>query len=123
MKDLSMQIFNVRSAGIDVGSRFHVVAVDQRSENVRQFGVYSEDHQAMIEWLRLHQIQSIAMESTGNYWQTLFDALQRAGFEVQLVNGNQIKNVKGKKDRCTGLFVDPEVAFFGSLKWQLSTCR
>ena len=97
MKDLSMQIINVRSAGIDVGSRFHLVAVDQRSENVRQFGVYSEDQQAMIEWLRLHQIQSIAMESTGNYWQTLFDALQRAGFEVQLVNGNQIKNVKGKK--------------------------
>ncbi len=80
MKDLSMQIINARSAGIDVGSRFHVVAVDQRSENVRQFGVYSEDQQAMIAWLRLHQIQSIAMESTGNYWQTLFDALQRAGF-------------------------------------------
>lgn len=97
MKDLSMQIINARSAGIDVGSRFHVVAVDQRSENVRQFGVYSEDQQAMIEWLRSHQIQSISMESTGNYWQTLFDALQRAGFEVQLVNGNQIKNVKGKK--------------------------
>lgn len=97
MKDLSMQIINVRSAGIDVGSRFHVVAVDQKSENVRQFGVYSEDQQSMIEWLRLHQIQSIVMESTGNYWQTLFDALQRAGFEVQLVNGNQIKNVKGKK--------------------------
>lgn len=97
MKDLSMQVINARSAGIDVGSRFHVVAVDQRSENVRQFGVYSEDQQAMIKWLKLHQIQNIAMESTGNYWQTLFDALQRAGFEVQLVNGNQIKNVKGKK--------------------------
>lgn len=97
MKDLSMQVINARSAGIDVGSRFHVVAVDQRSENVRQFGVYSEDQQAMIKWLKLHQIQTIAMESTGNYWQTLFDALQRAGFEVQLVNGNQIKNVKGKK--------------------------
>ena len=97
MKDLSMQVIHSRSAGIDVGSRFHVVAVDQRSENVRQFGVYSEDQQAMIKWLKLHQIQTIAMESTGNYWQTLFDALQRAGFEVQLVNGNQIKNVKGKK--------------------------
>ena len=38
------------------------------------------------------------MESTGSYWQTLFTALQCAGFEVILVNGQQIKNVKGKTD-------------------------
>ncbi|TAG99131.1 MAG: hypothetical protein EAZ16_15135 [Sphingobacteriales bacterium] len=42
-------------------------------------------------------ITHIAMESTGPYWQTLFDALQRAGFTVELINGNQSKNVKGKK--------------------------
>lgn len=97
MKDLSMKIINARSAGIDVGSSFHMVAIDQTKENVRQFGVYSQDQQDMIKWLKMHHICSIAMESTGNYWQTLFDALQRAGFEVLLVNGNQIKNVKGKK--------------------------
>ena len=97
MKDLPMKIINTRCAGIDVGSRFHMVAVGQTKENVRQFGVYSQDQQDMIAWLKLHRISSIAMESTGNYWQTLFDALQRAGFEVHLVNGNQIKNVKGKK--------------------------
>ena len=37
------------------------------------------------------------MESTGSYWQTLFHALQKAGFEVILVQGNQTKNVQGKK--------------------------
>ena len=37
------------------------------------------------------------MESTGNYWQALFRTLQQAGFEVMLVGGNQIKNVKGRK--------------------------
>ncbi len=36
------------------------------------------------------------MESTGSYWQTLFHALQK-GFEVILVQGNQTKNVQGKK--------------------------
>jgi transposase len=97
MKELPMQVINSRSAGIDVGSRFHMVAVDQNQENVKRFGVYSPDHTLLIKWLKECAIESIAMESTGNYWQTLFDALQGAGFEVHLVNGNQIKNVKGKK--------------------------
>jgi len=37
------------------------------------------------------------MESTGSYLQTLFTALQIAGFEVLLVNGRDVKNLKGKK--------------------------
>jgi hypothetical protein len=36
---------------------------------------------------------SVAMESTGTYWQTLF-TLQRAGFSVLLVGGSQTKNVQ-----------------------------
>jgi transposase len=37
------------------------------------------------------------MESTGSYWQTLFHALQKAGFEVILVQGNQTRNIQGEK--------------------------
>ncbi len=59
--------------------------------------MYTKDHQQMIEHLRTHGITTVAMESTGTYWQTLFDALQTEGFEVLLVGGNQTKNVKGRK--------------------------
>lgn len=97
MKELSLEIFNPHCAGIDVGSRFHQVAIGQKKEDVKRFGIYTEDHRLMIEWFKEKGITSVAMESTGSYWQTLFDALQNAGFEVTLVNGNQIKNVKGKK--------------------------
>lgn len=93
-----MQIINVNSAGIDVGSRSHFVAIGQNRQDVREFGVYTQDHQDLINWLGEHKITTVAMESTGNYWQTLFSALQRAGLEVLLVNGRQIKNVKGKTD-------------------------
>jgi transposase len=96
-KELSLQIINGNAAGIDIGSRFHMVAIDQLKENVRQFGVYTKDHEQLIEYLRHAGVTSIAMESTGNYWQTLFSALQEAGFEVLLVNGSQTKNVKGRK--------------------------
>ncbi len=92
-----MNIINPRAAGIDVGSRFHKVAVNQNLADVKEFGVYSADHREMIQWLKTVSVETIAMESTGSYWQTLFDALQQAGFEVILVNGSQTKNVKGKK--------------------------
>lgn len=97
MKRLSMRIVNPHAAGIDIGSRFHLVAVDQQKENVRRFGIYTSDHHQLIEWLGENRITTIAMESTGSYWQTLFDALQQSGFEVILVSGNQTKNLKGKK--------------------------
>ena len=94
---ISLQIVNPKAAGIDVGSRMHVVAVDQNVDNVRSYGVYTKDHLDMIEYLRHHEISTVAMESTGSYWQTLFSALQNSGFEVILVSGSQTKNVKGKK--------------------------
>ena len=96
-KKLSLQIINLHAAGIDVGSRSHVVAVDQNKENVRSFGVYTKDHELLISHLTDHGITSVAMESTGSYWQTLFNSLQRAGFEVILVAGSQTKNVQGRK--------------------------
>jgi transposase len=95
--ELSLQLIHLHAAGIDIGSRSHMVAVDQNKDNVRQFGVYTKDHEELITHLRDYDITTVAMESTGSYWQTLFNALQKAGFEVLLVSGNQTKNVKGRK--------------------------
>ncbi len=96
-KALPLPIINLHAAGIDVGSRTHFVAIDQNKENVRSFGIYTKDHQELILYLRHSGITSVAMESTGTYWQTLFNALQQAGFEVLLVGGSQTKNVQGRK--------------------------
>lgn len=96
-KEARIPIIHPFACGIDVGSRSHYVAVVQGSEEVRSFGVYTKDHQEMIDYLKEKGIQTIAMESTGNYWQTLFSALEKAGLEVLLVCGNQTKNVKGRK--------------------------
>jgi transposase len=97
MKKLNMTIVNTHAAGIDIGSRSHLVAVGQQVNDVREFGVYTQDYESLILWLKERKVKTIAMESTGNYWQTLFTALQTAGFEVLLVNGQHVKNVKGKK--------------------------
>ncbi len=94
-KALPLQIVNPHAAGIDVGSRSHFVAIDQNRENVRSFGIGTKDQQELILHLRNSGITSVAMESTGTYWQTLFNALQKARFEVLLVGGSQTK-----QDRC-----------------------
>jgi transposase len=96
-KQMSLEVVNPNAGGIDVGSKSHWVAIGQDAEDIREFGVYSEDHQELCRWLSENEITSIAMESTGTYWQTLFSALTAYGFEVILVNGRQTKNVKGKK--------------------------
>ena len=92
-----MQVIHPQAAGIDIGSKSHWVAVDQVIEHVKEFGVYTQDHQELIDHLRSYNIVTVAMESTGSYWQTLFNALQQAGFEVILVQGSHTKNIKGRK--------------------------
>ena len=96
-KQMSLEVVNPNAGGIDVGSKSHWVAIGQDAQDIREFGVYSQDNQELCKWLSENGIKSIAMESTGTYWQNLFSALTAAGFEVILVNGRQTKNVKGKK--------------------------
>ena len=95
-KHVSLEVVNPYAAGIDIGSRSHWVAVGQDAQDVREFGVYTEDHQELSKWLTKHEVTTIAMESTGTYWQNVFSFLVSEGFEVILVNGRQTKNIIGK---------------------------
>jgi len=94
---VSMEIINPNAAGIDVGSRSHFVAVGQGKDDIREFGVYNEDLHALAQWLLTKDVKTVAMESTGTYWQSLFAVLQNAGLQVILCNGKFTKNIKGKK--------------------------
>ena len=66
-------------------------------QNVRKFGTFTADLEAMAEWFKACGITSIAMEATGVYWIALFQILERRGFHVILVNARQTKNVAGRK--------------------------
>jgi transposase len=96
-KKIGMEIINSNAAGIDVGSRSHYVAGGQGTGDVKEFGVYNEDLAALCQWLLLHEVKTVAMESTGTYWQSLFAVLQNAGLQVILCNGKFTKNIKGRK--------------------------
>jgi len=96
-ESISMEVVNPQAAGIDVGSRSHWVAVGQSQEDVREYGVFNEDLFAMTAWLKEKKVKTIAMESTGTYWQNLYAVLIANGFHVILCNGKFTKNIKGKK--------------------------
>jgi len=95
--EISMEVVNPHAAGIDIGSRSHWVAVGQQEDEVREFGVFNEDLYSVAAWFKECKIRTVAMESTGTYWQSLYAVLLSEGFEVILCNGKFTKNIKGKK--------------------------
>lgn len=92
-------IISPDSAGIDISSKEHFVAVDPSKSGtpIRSFGAFTEDLFAISNWLKEVGVTTVAMEATGIYWISLFLHLQEKGFEVLLVNARHVKNVRGKK--------------------------
>jgi transposase len=89
----------VNAAGIDIGAEEHYVAVpaDRDQKAVRSYKCFTSDLHEMARWLKSCRIRTIAMESTGVYWIPVFQILEKAGFEVLLVNARDTKNVPGRK--------------------------
>lgn len=91
------------AAGIDIGSAEFVAALPPgRCERwVRTFESFTSGVEALRDWLVANGIKTVAMESTSNYWITLYDTLSAAGIEVFLVNARHVKGVPGRKtDAC-----------------------
>lgn len=97
VESLSMEIVNPYAAGIDIGSRSHWVSIGQKEKDIREFGVFNDDLKAIADWLSENKITTVAMESTGTYWQALYAVLLAQGFQVILCNGKFTKNIKGRK--------------------------
>jgi transposase len=93
-------VIRTTAAGIDVSDTEMMVAYPINSEEleVRSFGCFTSDLHSIANCLKANGITTIAMESTGVYWVSLFLLLEEYGFEVCLVNAKHVKNVTGRKD-------------------------
>ena len=87
------------AAGIDVGASSHWVAVAAHvtDKSVREFGVMTDDLNAMADWLLECGVDTVALESTGVYWIPLYEVLEQKGLKVWLVDARQMKYVPGRK--------------------------
>jgi len=95
----SLKQINEDAAGLDIGvSEIYACIPEGRSnKNVQKFDTFTSDLCKLAEWLSEHGIKTVAMESTGVYWIPIFEILEKRGFNVNLINARQIKNLPGKK--------------------------
>jgi transposase len=94
----SLPLIHPNAAGIDVGSKEHLVAVpaDRDPQPVRTFQAFTPDLHELAAWLKRCGIETVALESTGIYWISLYEVLEQYGFEIRVVNARHVKNVPGR---------------------------
>jgi transposase len=91
----AMPIVNQSVAGIDIGSKFHVVAVGDNPEtDVKEFGVSTIELFKIAEFLKQNGVKKVAMEATGGFESPLVTVLQESDFEVLVTGGANTKNYR-----------------------------
>jgi transposase len=98
-KPTGLPIIHPFAAGIDIGSRFHVVAVspDLCDQPVQTFQAFTSDLIRMANWLVATGVKTVAMESTGVYWVAAYEVLEAHGLDVILANAREARAVPGRK--------------------------
>ncbi len=61
-----MQKIRENAAGIDIGAKKNFVSVEW--QDVKSFLTFTEDIVEACNYLRGHNIKTVAMEATGIYW-------------------------------------------------------
>lgn len=94
-----LPVLHPDAAGIDIGASelFVAVPADRDADPVRSFATFTQDLNALADWLQCCGVRSVAMESTSVYWIPVYQILESRGFEVYLVNAHHVKNVPGRK--------------------------
>src|SRR5579864_1295568 len=98
-----MEVLYTRCCGLDVHKKTVVACVLCTQEDgtverhVRTFGTMTADLCALSDWLTAYAVTHVAMESTGVYWQPVFNILEEEDRTILLVNAQHIKQVPGHK--------------------------
>ena len=93
-----MQITFAHCAGLDVHKRTVVAcAITPARQETRTFGTLTAELRQLAAWLQAQGITQVAMESTGVYWQPVFNVLEDQGLTPWVVNAQHIKAVPGRK--------------------------
>jgi len=115
---VSLPVLFPDTAGIDIGSKSHFVAVpsERDSNPVREFSTFTADLHKMVNWLKECKIKTIIMESTGVFWIPAFELLESNGFDVKLVNARHVKNVSAHKTDVLDCQWLQQLGTFGLIK-------
>src|SRR5919198_984497 len=93
-----MRVVHERCCGLDVHKRTVVACVlTPEGQQTRTFGTMTRELVALSEWLRSLNVSQVAMESTGVFWQPIYNVLEDTGMNVLVANARHIKAVPGRK--------------------------
>ncbi|HZA25123.1 MAG TPA: IS110 family transposase [Dehalococcoidia bacterium] len=92
-----MRVLYQRCCGLDVHKESVMACVlTPEGKQIRKFGAMTKDLLMLSDWLTTFQVTHVAMESTGVFWQPIYNLLEEE-FTVWVVNARHIKNVPGRK--------------------------
>jgi transposase len=87
-----------RCCGLDVHKRTVVACViTPEGKRSRTFTTVTADLLRLGDWLIGEGVTHVAMESTGVYWQPVYNLLEGVGLTLLVVNAQHIKAVPGRK--------------------------
>jgi transposase len=97
-----MQVVHARCCGLDVHQKTVVACVllteadGHVTKQVRTFGAMTPDLLALNDWLTALAVEQVALESTGIYWQPVYN-VRETDHDLLLVNAAHMKAVPGHK--------------------------
>ena len=103
MMNDDLHVVHGRAAGLDV-HKMEITATVRLCEaggepvcETRRFEALPRGLRELADWLRGHRVTAAAMEGTGVYWETPYEALEAVGIEVQLLHAQHVKQLRGRK--------------------------
>ena len=98
-----LQALYGRVCGLDLHKKLIVACVrilnakdGTVQSTLRKFGTMTADLVQLRQWLSDQEVTHVAMESTGVYWQPVFNLLE-SDFKLLLINAQHLKKVPGRK--------------------------
>ena len=99
-----MELIHSRCAGLDVHKKSVSACIRIQQDNgiiteTAIFGTFTRDLERLRDWLVLHEVREVAMESTGVFWIPVWNVLERAGAGLQLtlINPQHAHALPGRK--------------------------
>jgi len=103
-EDEDQSLFVERIAALDLGKAVleacvrlpHPTKPGRRVQEVRTYSTRTVHLLELADWLRCNQVTTVVMESTSSYWKGVYYLLEAEGFDCQVANAREVKNVPGR---------------------------
>jgi transposase len=99
-----LELYVERIAALDLGKAVleacvrlpHPSRAGRRVQEVRTYPTRTAQLLELADWLRCNRVERVVMESTSSYWKGVYFLLEAEGFDCQVANAREVKNVPGR---------------------------